>query len=78
MAEKKLNFEQAMARLEEIVSGLERGEAPLEESLALFEEGAKLMKQCSDQLNKAEQKVTKLTVTSQGELAEVPFEEGQA
>ena len=37
MAEKKLTFEQSMARLEEIVKLLERGEAPLEESLALFE-----------------------------------------
>ena len=41
MAEKKKpNFEQAMARLEEIVDILERGEAPLEQSLTLFEEGA--------------------------------------
>lgn len=76
MAEKsKLSFEQALMRLEEIVTLLERGEAPLEESLALFEEGSKLMKQCAGLLNKAEQKVTKLTVTADGELAEVPFEE---
>lgn len=60
MAEKKLTFEEAMARLDAIVSQLERGEAPLEESLALFEEGTKLMKQCGAQLDKAEQKVTKL------------------
>ena len=77
MAErKKFQFEQAMARLEEIVNTLERGDAPLEESLSLFEEGAKLMKQCSDLLDKAEQKVTKLTVTADGELIEVPFDEG--
>ena len=74
MAErKKLSFEQAMNRLEEIVNLLERGDAPLEESLSLFEEGAKLMKLCSDLLDKAEQKVTKLTVTDDGELTEVPF-----
>jgi exodeoxyribonuclease VII small subunit len=79
MAErKKLQFEQAMARLEEIVNTLERGDAPLEESLSLFEEGAKLMKQCSDLLDKAEQKVTKLTVTVDGELAELPFEGAEA
>lgn len=77
MADKKLTFEQAMARLDEIVVGLERGEAPLEESLALFEEGAKLMKQCSDQLDKAEQKITLLTVTPSGELTEVPMEAGE-
>ena len=76
MAEKKKpNFEQAMARLEEIVNILERGDAPLEQSLALFEEGASLMKQCSTLLDKAEQKVTKLMVTSDGELKEIPFEE---
>ena len=75
MAErKKPNFEQAMRRLEEIVDALEKGEAPLEESLSLFEEGAKLMKRCSELLDQAKQKVTKLTVTSDGELKEVPFE----
>lgn len=76
MAEKKQSFEQAMTRLEEIVAALDGGEAPLEESLTLFEEGAKLVKQCTQQLEKAEQRVTKLTVTKEGELTEVPFEEG--
>ncbi len=72
MAEKKLTFEQAMARLEEIVRRLEAGESPLDESMALFEEGAKLAAQCSAMLDKAEQKVTKLT--RQGDAAvEVPF-----
>lgn len=72
MAEKKLNFEQAMKRLEEIVSALERGEAPLEESLALFEEGSKLLRQCTVMLDKAEQKVMKLTAS--GEAAFEPEE----
>ena len=58
MAEKKMTFEQAMARLEEIVKLLEQGEAPLEDALALFEEGTKLMKKCSAQLDPAEQNVT--------------------
>ncbi len=57
MAEKKPTFEQGMARLEEIVSKLENGEASLDESLKLFEEGAKLMSQCTAMLDKAEQKV---------------------
>lgn len=74
MAEKKKTFEQAMARLEEIVTLLERGEAPLEESLKLFEEGMTLMKQCSTLLDKAEQKVMKLTVGADGKPVEVPFE----
>lgn len=73
MAEKKKTFEEAMARLEEIVSLLEKGEAPLEESLKLFEEGTGLMKQCSTLLDKAEQKVTKLTAGPDGKPVETPF-----
>ena len=60
MAEEKLTFEQAMGRLEEIVKRLERGDAPLEESLSLFEEGTRLLGGCSAQLDSAEQKVRKL------------------
>lgn len=60
MAE-KLNFEEAMARLQEIVAKLESGEESLESSMKLFEEGAKLSALCYDTLNKAEQKITELT-----------------
>lgn len=74
MAEKKLTFEEAMERLEEIVNSMEQGEAPLEESLALFSEGAKLVKQCSTMLDKAEQQVTKLTKSADGVPREMPFE----
>ena len=73
MAEKKLTFEQAMARLEEIVRALEQGDAPLDQALSLYEEGAKLMKQCVTMLDKAEQKVMKLRLDETGELKEVPF-----
>ena len=72
MAEKKISFEQAMKRLEEIVTALEKGEAPLEESLALFEEGSKLLRQCTGLLDKAEQKVNILLNAQSGE--EAPFE----
>lgn len=74
MAEKKKTFEQAMTRLEEIVALLEKGEAPLEESLKLFEEGTGLMKQCSTLLDKAEQKVTKLTAGADGQPVEEPLD----
>lgn len=73
MAEKKLTFEQAMSRLEEIVSQLEAGDHTLEDSLSLYEEGAKLMKQCNTMLDRAEQKVKKLRVDENGELVEAPF-----
>lgn len=72
MAEKKMDFEQALLRLEEIVTLLERGEAPLEQSLALFEEGSKLLRQCTGLLDKAEQKVAKLTASG-----EVPIEQAE-
>ena len=71
---KKLNFEAAMARLEEIVKLLEQGEAPLEDALSLFEEGTKLMKKCSAQLDRAEQKVTKLLAGPDGTPVEEPFQ----
>lgn len=71
---KKPNFEQAMARLEQIVTLLEQGEAPLEESLALFEEGTGLMRHCSVLLDNAEQKVAMLKVGDQGQPEEVPFD----
>jgi exodeoxyribonuclease VII small subunit len=70
MAVKKQSFEDAMGRLEEIVGLLERGECGLDQSLKLFEEGAKLAGQCEELLNKAEQKVNILLADDQ----EKPFE----
>lgn len=72
-AKKKLNFEDSMARLEEIVSLLEKGDAPLDQAMALFEEGAKLLRECTRQLDEAEQKVTLLTAGKDGEVVEEPF-----
>jgi len=60
-AKKKLTFEESMARLEEIVSLLGKGDAPLDQALSLFEEGARLTKECTAQLDRAEQKVKLLT-----------------
>ena len=53
----EIKFEEAMKRLGEVVRVLENGEASLDESIALFEEGIKLSKRCTDLLEKAEQKV---------------------
>lgn len=74
MAEKKQSFEQSLARLEEIVKLLERGDAPLAESLGLFEEGAGLIRSCGKLLDEAEQKVVKLRKGPDGEPEEEPFE----
>lgn len=57
----KMKFEEAMVRLQEIVSKLESGEESLESSMELFEEGARLSALCYETLNKAEQKITELT-----------------
>ena len=70
MAVKKPSFEEAMGRLEEIVGLLERGECGLDQSLKLFEEGAKLAGQCEELLGKAEQKVNLLLADDREE----PFE----
>ena len=67
-------FEEAIARLSEIVTLLERGETPLDQSIALFEEGAKLTGHCQKLLQKAEQKVVKLTKTEENTVEEIPFE----
>lgn len=72
-ARKKLDFESSMARLEEIVSLLEKGDAPLEQAMTLFEEGAKLLRECTRQLDEAEQKVSLLTAGKDGEITEEPF-----
>ena len=52
-----LSFEDALQRLEQIVSKLESGQAPLEESIALYEEGARLKAHCEALLKAAEEKV---------------------
>ena len=57
----QLTFEQAAARIDEIVASLEKGDAQLDKSLALFEEGVKLIEQCGTMLDKAEQKIVMLT-----------------
>ena len=59
-------FETAMARLEEIVALLEGGNCTLDESLKLFEEGARLTAFCNESLKAAEQKITQQTLTAAG------------
>lgn len=75
MSAKKQTFEEQIGRLEQIVSRLERGDAQLAESLALFEEGTKLIAACGQELNKAEQQVVKLMKGADGAPVELPFDE---
>ena len=60
MPKKKMTFELALTRLEEVVQKLETGETPLEESIKSFEEGKSLVRYCLDLLDKAEIKVKEL------------------
>ena len=78
MAKQELSFEQSVARLDEIVQLLERGDVPLEKSLQLFEEGTALARRCSIMLDQAEQKIVKLQKGADGAPVELPFDEGDA
>ena len=73
-----LPYEQRSARLEEIVSRLESGELPLEESLALYEEGVALVRACTRELDEAEQKVRILRRTAEGDIRPADFSEPDA
>ncbi len=68
-----LNFEQALARLEVIVRSLENGSAPLDDSLALFEEGIALVRLCNDKLENAQSRIKVLTQTEDGTMSESDF-----
>ena len=62
-----LSFEDALSRLEGIVSRLESGQAPLEESIALYEEGARLKTHCETRLKAAQLRVEKIVVGADGQ-----------
>lgn len=74
MAKKTQSFEEAIKRLEEIVGMLENGDYPLEDSLSLFEEGAKLVKLCNTKLENVEKTINML-VEADGELVERKFKQ---
>lgn len=61
-----LSFEDALSRLETIVSRLESGSAPLEESISLYEEGALLKAHCEARLKAAQLRVEKIVVGADG------------
>ena len=78
--EEKLTFEQALDRLEKIVSKIESGQVPLEESIEKYAEGIELIKQCRRILDTAEQKIQLLAKGEGGALkpgGEPAEQEGQ-
>ena len=64
----EMTFEQAMSELERIVTELERGDVPLEDSISLYEKGAELKKRCETKLKEAEQKVAAITLYEDGSV----------
>ena len=66
MAERKLKFEAAMERLSEVVSELEAGKVDLQTSLSLYEEGMKLVRALSDELDNAPARIEKVGESGAG------------
>jgi exodeoxyribonuclease VII small subunit len=70
-----LSFEAALKRLEEIVRRLETGEASLEDSITLYEEGERLKRQCEARLDSARARIETIRVGAGGEAAGIaPFD----
>src|SRR6476619_3247508 len=72
-----LSFEAALARLEEIVRTLERGEAPLDKSIELYQEGDRLKRHCEARLKDAQARIEQIAFGSDGKPADLkPFDAG--
>ena len=73
----ELSFEAALKRLEEIVRTLETGQAPLDESIALYAEGDRLKRRCEERLASAQAKIDKITLGPDGaRTGTQPFDAG--
>lgn len=73
MNEQNRSFEQNMARLEQIVRAMERGDVALEESLKLFQEGTELVRSCNKLLDEAQLQVKKIMTAPDGSPVEEEF-----
>lgn len=74
---KKLNFEEQLNALEKLITNMENGEMPLEDSLRAYEEGMKMAEQLEKELQNATQRLTVLRKNAAGEDVEVPIEEDE-
>lgn len=75
MNQKNQTFEQSMARLEQIVRAMERGDVALEESLKLFQEGTALVRSCQKLLEDAQLQVKKIMTAPDGTPVEEEFQD---
>ena len=73
MNPENMTFEASMQRLEQIVRTMERGDAPLEESLKLFQEGTELVRSCQKLLDEAQLQVKKIMTAPDGSPVEEDF-----
>lgn len=72
--EKKLSFEDAMIKLEQIVDRLEEGDVPLEEAIAFYKDGMELSKLCHDKLKSVEEQLTQM-ITEDGRTESFSIDE---
>lgn len=70
----EMSFEEAMAALEAVVSALEKGEVPLEQSITLYERGAALKAHCAGKLRDAEEKVELIRAREGQAIGTTPVE----
>jgi len=73
-----LSFEQAIARLEQLVAEMESADLPLDQLLAKYEEGTKLVRLCGQKLDEAEKKIELLTKKTDGTVALEPLADDEA
>lgn len=71
---KDMSFEDALKELEGIVTKLERGDAPLEDSISIYERGAALKAHCEGKLKSAQLKVEKIVLDASGNAGTEPFD----
>lgn len=71
----KMSFEDAMKELETVVGQLEQGNATLDQSILLYERGAKLREHCETRLREAEERVEKITLANNQPTGTVPVQD---
>lgn len=75
MNQENQTFETSMARLEQIVRAMERGDVALEESLKLFQEGTELVRNCQKLLDEAQLQIKKIMTAPDGSPVEEEFQD---
>ena len=77
MSNQSKTFEESMARLEQIVRAMERGDVALEESLKLFQEGTELVRSCTKLLDEAQMQIQKVMTAADGSPVMEDFDDEQ-